>query len=209
MKKYIFPLIVILTLIICFLVIQQAKKQHLSIIENYDQKFNELNQQNKDYQAKYSNYKQVTDSLKTKYKTSDFELQNQISQNKHLKSRLRSLVDSKEYSDTNKSIVMRDSVKDIAIQLIQSSTISDSICLDQIDRLESLTNVQEMQIEYCDSLYKQLQLELKSSLEKNQTSDLENNDLKKQIRRKKFIEKIEGVAILVTATFLTTILLTH
>lgn len=209
MKKYTFPLIAILTMIICFLVIQQAKKQHSSIIKNYDQKFKELNQQNKEYQAKYSNYKQVSDSLKIKFKKSDFELQNQISQNQFLKSRLKSLVDSKEFSDSNKSIVMGDSIKDIALQLIQSSTISDSICLDQIDRLESLSEIQEKQITYCDSLYKQAMLDLKSSLEKNQVSELENRDLNKQIRRKKFIAKIEGVAILVTATFLTTILLTH
>lgn len=209
MKKYIFPLIALLSLIICFLVIQLAKKQHSSIIKNYDQKFKELNQQNKEYQAKYSNYKQISDSLKTKFKTSDFELQNQISQNQFLKSRLKNLVDSKEFSDTNKSIVMRDSIKDIALQLIQSSTISDSICLDQIDRLKILSDIQEKQITYCDSLFKQTMLDLKSSLEKNQASDLENNDLKKQIRRKKFVAKIEGVAILVTATFLTTILLTH
>lgn len=209
MKKYIFPVIAILTLIICFLVIQQSKKQHSSIIKNFDQKLKGLNQQNKEYEAKYSNYKKVSDSLKTKFNKSDFELKNQISQNQFLKSRLRSLVDSKGFSDTNKSIVMRDSIKDIAIQLIQSSTISDSICLDQIDRLESLSDIQEKQITYCDSLYKQTMLALKSSLENNQASDLENRALKKQIKRKKLLVKIEAVAILITATILTTTLLNH
>jgi hypothetical protein len=209
MKKYIFPLIVILTLIACFIVVQQAKKQHSSIIKNYDQKFKELNQQNKQYQVKYSNYKHFSDSIKSKYVKSDFDLKNLIGINRLLKNRLYGLVHSKEYADTGKSFFIRDSLKEIAFDLADSSTKSDSLCLDQINRLESISAVQESQIEYCDSLYNQTMSDLKSSLEKNQTSDLENTDLKKQIRRKKFIAKIEGVAILITATFLTTILLTH
>jgi hypothetical protein len=209
MKKYIFPIVSILCLIVSFFVLRQVNQHHSKIEKIYDQKIKDLDQLKKEYQVKYTNYKHFSDSIKSKYVKTDFDLKNLISINKLLKNQLYSYVHSKEYSDTSKVFVTRDSIKEIAFDLAYSSTKLDSLCLDQINRLESITAMQENQIEYCDSVYNQTQSELKSCIEKNQSDEIEKEKLVKQSKRNRLIAKVEGVAILVSATILTTIILTH
>lgn len=209
MKKYIFPIVSILCLFISFFVLRQANQNHSKIEKSYDQKIKALDQQKKDYQAKYSNYKHFSDSIKSKYVKSDFDLKNLIGINRLLKNRLYGLIHSKEYTDASKSNIIRDTIEEIAIDLADSSNKSDSLCLDQINRLESITAVQENQIEYCDSIYNQTQSDLKSSLEKTKKTELANSELAKKVKRNRCIAKAEAITILIITTFLTTYILTH
>jgi hypothetical protein len=209
MKKYIFPILSILCLIISFFILIKANHNHSKIEKSYDQKIKVLDLQKKDYQVKYNNYKHYSDSINSKYLKTDFDLKNLIKINNLLRNRLSNIVQSTVHTDTSNNFLIQDSIKDIAINLADSSNKSDSLCLEQINRLENLTKAQEKQIQYCDSVYTQNQTELKSTLENIHTIQTENNQLKKQVRRNRLLAKVEGLTLLVTATFLTTIILTH
>ncbi len=210
MKKYIFPVLLALVILASFIIIQEVKKQHSSQIQSYDKQLSDLKKSNAHYEDQQKSFQLITDSLKTKYLQSKSLLEKQITQNRTLGNQIKNLVYSPLFSDSNKiDINQSDSLKDLAVQLDLSSSISDSLCKLEIDRLEKITQLQTEQIAFCDSNFRQVQLSLQSSIEKSKDSELQNQDLRRQVKRNKLIAKIGGSVLLLTATVISTLLLTH
>ncbi len=210
MKKYIFPVLLILLLLVSFIIIEGVKNQHNSAVKSYDKQLIDLKKNNAHYENQNKSYELLTDSLKTKYFYSKLLLEKQLNQNKTLSNQIKNLVYSPQFSDTSKmNFNQKDSLSNLALELIHSSSISDSLCITQTDRLEKTIEIQEQQITYCDSNFRQSQLYLLSSIEKNKEIELQNQILDKQIKRNRLIAKLEGSILIVTATVLSTFLLIH
>lgn len=210
MKKYIFPVLLTLVILASFIIIQEVKNQHSSQVQSYDKQLSDLKKSNAHYENQNENFQIITDSLKTKYLQSKSLLEKQITQNRTLGNQIKNLVYSPLISDASKiDINQSDSLKDLAVQLDLSSSISDSLCKIQIERLEKINQLQTKQIAFCDSNYRIVQQSLESSIEKNKENELQNQDLERQVKRNKLIAKIEGSVLLLTATVISTLLLTH
>lgn len=210
MKKYIFPVLLALVLLASFIIIHEVKNQHSSQVKNYDKQLSDLKKSNAHYENQNKNFQIITDSLKTKYLQSKSLLEKQITQNRKLGNEIKNLVYSPFISEvSNTEINQSDSLKDLAIQLDLSSSVSDSLCKIQIERLEKINQLQAKQIAFCDSNYRFVQQSLESSIEKNKENELQNQDLKRQVKRNKLIAKIEGTVLLLTATVISTLLFIH
>lgn len=210
MKKYIFPILLILVFLVSFIIIKQVKHQHNSTIKSYDKQLSDLKKNNQEYVNQNKNYQQLTVNLKTKYEQSKSLLDNQINQNRRLGNQIKNLVYSPDFSFTSKmgiNVNQSDSLTNLAVQLVLSNSTVDSLCITQIDRLEKITQIQAEQIIFCDSNFRQSQLSLQSSIEKNKDDKLQNQVLQRKVKRNRFIAKLEGSILIVTASILTTFLL--
>jgi hypothetical protein len=213
MKKYIFPVLLILVLLASFIIIQDVKIKHSSQVQSYDNQISDLKKRNAHYENQNKSLQLLTDSLNTKYLESKLMLENQIHQNRTFGNQIKNLVYSSQILDTSKTRTNlyqnSDSLINLALGLAQSSFLSDSLCQLEIERLERISQIQLKRITICDSNYRVVQLSLQTSIEKNKDSELENKDLKRQIKRNKLIAKIEGSVLLLTATIISTLLLIH
>jgi hypothetical protein len=212
MKKYIFPVLLILVILASFIIIQDVKRKHSSQVQSYDKQLSDLKKNNAHYEHQNKSFELLTDSLKTKYLQSKSLLEKQMNQNNRLRYQIKNLVYSSQVIDTSKlgvDLNPKDSLTNLAVGLVLSSSLSDSLCKLEIERLEKITKIQAQHIAFCDSNFRKSQLSLQTSIEKNKDSELENQDLKRQVKRNKLIAKIEGSVLLLTATIISTLLLTH
>jgi ABC-type transporter MlaC component len=67
MKKYIFPVLLILVILASFIIIQDVKRKHSSQVQSYDKQLSDLKKNNAHYEHQNKSFELLTDSLKTKY----------------------------------------------------------------------------------------------------------------------------------------------
>ena len=212
MKKYIFPVLLILLLVVSFIIIEKVKNQNNLAVKSYNKQLSDLKNNNAHYENQNRSYELLTDSLKTKYLQSKSLLDKQMKQSNEFRNQIKNLVYSQQFSDTSQmgiNLNQSDSLTNLAVELSLSSSLSDSLCRIGIERLEKITQIQAEQITFCDSNFKESQLSLQSSIEKNKNSELENQVLQRKVKRNRLIAKLEGSILILTATVLSTFLLIH